>query len=236
MKHLCVSLLGDDRQALVELEDSVREFTNRYQTWNASRNQEHIRKLEQDLDQVRREEANIAATLRAIRETETYRHPTMFGSYSGTVQAIAARLRAEVEKFNWVLEYGPSQADPPLSDDEAQQLLALLRNTTTQEDAAQYPINLSSLLSPQDFSLLVQREAEAQARFLSLATYRSHPDYAVLKKLGREQREKTVDLLRSLINACSRLCNLPDPWVKQAAKDVLLQRHRSWQELLRKCK
>ncbi|MFQ5804421.1 MAG: AAA domain-containing protein, partial [Candidatus Methylomirabilales bacterium] len=99
---LCVILLGDDLTAMQALEDSVRGITDRYNTWDAQRNRRHIAELENNLDKARRAEASKLTELRAIREAETYRHSLRFGSYEGTGQAIASRLRTQEPRYSWM--------------------------------------------------------------------------------------------------------------------------------------
>ncbi|GAG07613.1 unnamed protein product, partial [marine sediment metagenome] len=85
---LCVSLLGDDRGSLKSLEDSVRKITNKYCSWDKSKNQQEIKRLEWELDKARKDKSRIYSNLIAVREKEIYHHPLVFETYKGSLQSI----------------------------------------------------------------------------------------------------------------------------------------------------
>ena len=65
-------------------------------------------------------------TLRVLREKETFIHPPKFG-YAGTAAAIAAILHEEEPLYSW-LRAVPEKLDSiSLSNQEASELLSLLR-------------------------------------------------------------------------------------------------------------
>ncbi len=100
---LAVVLLGDDRDALLAMEESVQGITTRHNTWTPMESQLTIADLETDLDKGRRREAKILADLRAIREQETLRYDAKFG-YSGTLAQIAGKLDDEQELLDWITD------------------------------------------------------------------------------------------------------------------------------------
>ena len=156
---LSVVLLGDDRESLRAMEESVQGITTRHNTWTPMESRLTIANLEADLDKGRRREARILANLRAIREKETYRHDAKFG-YSGTLARIADTLRGEQEAFDWIpdatlndveklddlddpevgfvtlpwtLADSPEGIEPPLSAAQFRDLFSLLRDKRVAE-------------------------------------------------------------------------------------------------------
>ena len=156
---LAVVLLGDDRDALLAMEESVQGITTRHNTWTPMESQLTIADLETDLDKGRRREAKVLADLRAIREQETFRHDAKFG-YSGTLARIADTLRGEREGLDWIpdetlndveklddlddpgvgfvtlpwaLADAPEGIEPPLSAAQFRDLVSLLRNARVGE-------------------------------------------------------------------------------------------------------
>ena len=111
---LSVVLLGDDREALLAMEESVQGITTRQNTWSLTESQATIANLELDLDRKRRRQAKVLADLRAIREQET-QHDAKFG-YSGTLARIADELHGEQESLSWIHDDTPDDVEPPLSD------------------------------------------------------------------------------------------------------------------------
>jgi hypothetical protein len=151
---LCVVLLGDDRDALGSLEDSVQAIVGRYNDWDNDRNQQGIRKLELQLDEVRSREAKARGKLRDIREIETRRHHLRFGNYEGTARAIAQRVREEEPRYSWVGVSPDEEDEPPLTDAEVTELLDLLWqiDQNREEELEKAVIHPEHLVSPDHFS------------------------------------------------------------------------------------
>lgn len=196
---LCVTLLGNDRTALQDLEDSVQGITDRYHTWNSETNRLHIAELQKQLDEVRRAEASIRNELRAIREAETYHHPLMFDTYEGTAQVIANRLLEEEPLYSW-LPVQPAETDePPLSDTEATELIHLLRDidTTRKDEIAQATVGPETMISHDDFAVLVKDEDEARKWYEAAAEHRSHPGYIAMLSAPRDQWKTLTEIGRA---------------------------------------
>jgi hypothetical protein len=231
---LCVMLLGDDLKAMHALEDSVHGITERFNTWDAVRNQQLIGDLEKQLDETRKAEASTLGELRAVREAETFRHPLRFGTYDGTGQAIAGRLREEEERYSWLSVQPEEKDEPPLSNAEALELLRLLReiDKEREDEYGKDTVDPSLLVSPTDFVALVRREAEAQVRYDSVAMDRTHPDYHKLASAPPDQRKVIVEMVSDLRTAYEPLARHTQPWVRQAALQILTDQDRAWKELL----
>ena len=90
--------------------------------------------MERELDERRREEAHALQELRATREKETYQHESLFGTYSGTARDIAIRVRTERDKYQWLPSNPAPDQSSPLSDDEATELLHLLRDIAPDDE------------------------------------------------------------------------------------------------------
>jgi len=99
---LAVVLLGEGRDALQAMEDSVQGITSRQHTWDADVAARRVDELVQQLDEARRQQATALIELRAVRERETYVHLPSFGNYEGTLTQIARRLKAERPRFQWM--------------------------------------------------------------------------------------------------------------------------------------
>lgn len=272
--HLCVILLGDDLNAMQALEDSVRGITDRYNTWDRERNRQNIVKLERKLAEARKAEASTLSDLRAIREAETYRHPPRFGSYGGTGQAIATRLREEEPCYSWISVQPEEHNDQPLSDMEAMELVRLLReiNTNQEQELTKRMIDPDSLIDPTDFVDLVRTEADIRGRHTAAENHRSHPSYIGVRHAkekqsvvacpacgqvnriteqipnaagrwvcGRcrsvlsspsEQLGALIGSIAHLVNSYEALIRHVQPFVRDAATQILAGRDRAWRELL----
>jgi very-short-patch-repair endonuclease len=232
--ELCVILLGDDLSAMQSLEDSVRGISDRYNTWDETKNQLLITELEKKLYETRKAEASTLADLQAVREAETYHHPIRFDSYEGTLQKIANRLRLEEPLYKWINIEPREENKPPLSNDEATELVKLLRGISRiqEEEVEKEMIDPDSLISMSEFSGLVKKEAETRALYEAAAVDRSHPCYSSLVKTPEHQREQLIGRLSELRTSYESLSKHVHTWVREAALHILTDQDRPWCELL----
>jgi len=232
--NLCVVLLGNDLNAMQALEDSVREITDRFNTWNPKENKRSIINLEKELDKYRREEQLTLNEIRAIREAETYRHPRRFGVYEGTAQQIANQVGDEQQHYSWVSAKLKEEDEPPLTDTEAMELTRLLReiDDICEKELAKKIIDPDSLINPVDFAILVKSENQARELYENVADYRNCPEYIGLKGLSLNQRKELAGGLTDLGLVYETLKGRNVPWVNEAATQILAGQFRPWNELL----
>lgn len=231
---LCVMLLGDDRMAIESLEDSVRGITDRYYTWNPEESQDRTDDLIRFLDQARKQEASVLNELRAIREKEVYKHPPVFGDYAGTAESMARRLREEEPSHNWLTVKPEEDEEPPLTDEEAVELLRLLRDIDDrlEKELGKTMVEPELLIDPEDFARLVEEEKRAQSRYDSTRQIREHRAYPVLRMMSPEQRQTLRKGLGDLATSYDNLSRHHQEWARMAARDIMVDRDRQWRDLL----
>ena len=229
---LSVVLLGDDREALTAMEESVQGITTRQNTWNPETSRKAIARLELELDQARRRQARILADLRAIREQETLTHDTRFG-YTGTLALIAQTLRGERESLSWIGDAIPEELDPPLTVAEFTELVALLKNESVSdwEAGGRASIDLERLPDTESFEQAVRGESEAQEIYDESASIRQRPEYGALEVMPAKERSELHNGLSELIQLIERIHRRPLPWVSTATKQILGDYERSWRQL-----
>ncbi len=89
LRPLCLTVLGNDKAAQDNVEDSVRNITDKADTWNSGQTNEEIRKAESELDRLTTRESTLERDIRTFREAEIHEHTIAQGAYSGTAQGIA---------------------------------------------------------------------------------------------------------------------------------------------------
>ncbi|HEX6873233.1 MAG TPA: AAA domain-containing protein, partial [Micromonosporaceae bacterium] len=135
---LCVSVTDLDRGGSAELESSVKAMSNRYAAFDVNRHGDEVARSEQRRAELSARVEMLTDQVRALRESETYRHPAVAPGYQGTLGEIAQRLRAGSARHGWMpvplpahLATGDAAAGPlPLSAAEAVELLRLLASQT----------------------------------------------------------------------------------------------------------
>ena len=228
---LSVVLLGDDRNALLAMEESVQGITTRQNTWTEAGSQTAIAQLERDLDRQRRREAKVLADLRAIRERET-EHDAGFG-YSGTLARISAELHQQRESLSWIRDETPEDIEAPLSAVEFGELVSLGRNEPVHQwEAAGYlNVELDNLPTSDAFQQAVHVEREARATYEEDATIRERPEYRLLEAMNEDDRRKLAGGLRDLAALIDRIERRPLSWTEEATKQILGDFERTWRQL-----
>jgi hypothetical protein len=165
---------------------------------------------------------------------ETYRHELLFGTYSGTARDIAIRVRTEKDKYQWLPSNPAPDQAPPLSDDEATELLHLLRDLTPDEerDIRKTALGLNDLPLPSEFKTLVREEAICKAKYDTTEVKRSHPAYQGFSKLASNTRQDVLEKLAHLAAGFEGLLKHIHSWASAAATQILGDRDRAWRELL----
>ncbi|MFI1996311.1 AAA domain-containing protein [Actinoplanes sp. NPDC020271] len=134
IRQLCVLMTGMQRTGTDELTDSLVALSELLATVDEST-------LEQQIDALRRQRRdlagqirNLTAELRAVRAREYLRHPVFGADQPGLTLAETAQMLVDGrDEHAWIeeLPFGAS-AQPPLTDEQALELLRLLRSDTAE--------------------------------------------------------------------------------------------------------
>ncbi len=231
---LCVSLLGYDESSKEALQKSVTAITTHYNTWNDQENIETIDRLEAQLQEIREEEAKTLNALRQSRERETYQHSPKFGGYHGTAAVIANRLRQEESRFSWLDTMPGENDDPPLSDGEAEELLALWRDVDPDKERQLETemLDLQKVHMPKHFAEVVNFEKVAESGYEQTKDKQTSPYYKPLAQAPEDVVRSISKGLGDLIRSYENIIRHIQPWTEAALKDVLSDRDRVWRSLL----
>ena len=229
---LSVVLLGDDREALLAMEESVQGITTRQNTWDPGASEREIKRLEDDLDQARRRQAEVFKDLRSIRERETLKHDAKFG-YSGTLARIAESLRGERDHLSWLPAVAAEDAEPPLTASELAELLLLLRNEriTEWEITGCVSVDTDALPTADWFDRAVQSEEWTRGKYDEEASIRQRPEYRALQDLSEQDLQDLVHGLGEVTQLIERIQRRPLNWTKTATRQVLGDLERAWRLL-----
>jgi very-short-patch-repair endonuclease len=135
--QLCVSMTDLTRGGSVELEGSVKAMSGRHASFDPVAHELNVAEAGARLDAARRRIAGLREQIIALREEETYGHGEIAPGYDGTMAEIARRLKRREPECSWMPVPLPEQApaDPPISGEEAAELLGLLASQTPQRKA-----------------------------------------------------------------------------------------------------
>ncbi|MHA6523537.1 AAA domain-containing protein [Tessaracoccus sp. G1721] len=223
IKPLAVSVIGASRDDLADLRTAVDHISRR-----AGDHDEHAAtlKIQQFSEQAAQLDKRRRALSRDLVSARSHEVAELsHGPYSGTLAAIAQRYQSEAAQYQWASElvaFTP-QSTPPLSDDEALEWLALLRDRSLGEDAVESSRRrLPSRAVPEAeaFAAQVRSESEAKAAAASLVDGPQHGSRAALRALSVEQRLALRTRLTEYVTTAGDLSRLPLQWIDDALAAV----------------
>jgi very-short-patch-repair endonuclease len=161
--ELCVSVLGDSREAQTRLDASVQGILRRRAVYDDARSEREIARLAQRRAELLALRAELHREVVAMREAEDA-HVDLGGGYAGRPAHVADRLAREAEAFGWLTAADTSTA--PLTNSEALELLGLLRRVGApeRERAARARPPLAHMPTPAEFDDQVEVEGRAALR------------------------------------------------------------------------
>ncbi len=232
IRKLCVTLLGDDQVARQELENSVQGINQQYSDWNPTKSQKLIISLEAQLFEIKKHIAEKRRLLREQREIETYTHNVAAGTYKGTAQQIATKVKEDDSKCNWLDDDVEENTPCPFSNVDFVELVRLYR-----ELPYDYCSELQKELIGRDcipnvayFVKMLDDETITRQNFDMYSSRDTSPRYALIKQLPEDNIKSLYKTISDLIVAIGSIKN-KFVWTTTAMTDVLTGNDTLWTEL-----
>ncbi len=235
IRPLCVSVLGNDRAALLNLEESVSIISRRYACWDAERNRKRVEQLRQQLHESRKQAAKLEADLRAVREKETRKHEVAGGAYKGTAQQIARRLTQEASQHAWFPDELPCDAELPSSPETLAALRSAFIEINANREAElrqQYP-SIDDIPGPDTLRELVEAERRARAASDAFQAARSRAYFEPLVNGDPRAVDAFADAVKKLRVATQNIERRPLNWISHAIYGMLTDQDTPWKSLKR---
>lgn len=199
--------------------------------------------LRQEIDDLRRRHADLRCrlvrageALRDVRAQEYQPGALSIDGYGGTPAQVAAAVERDRARYGWIGAVPSDAPVPPLSDDEAGELLSLLRRFASPGPSTDQDVpNPETLIQPRTVVRAVRAIIDAEHIFgadldeaKSLMNSLSGP---VLQEIARN-----VDAAADALGGCGLGETVaswdPDDWRRNAATDMLQHRNTAaWQAL-----
>ena len=228
---LCVMILGEGADEQHELRRSVAEVANRHTNWSAHRSQLRVDKLQTELSIARGAQAQAFERLCAVREQETFRHATLFGSYQGTLSEIAGQVRRDAEKFVWFRDRLPDSINLidqpslalPVERSVVERCLRLLRKIEPEEEtrARAHLLSLSDIPSVDQFRTMVQVEKKANMIYEEQKHCLDHPERDAFSGLSTPELSEIITALDDFHGHLRRAKNADSDWEWHTAEEIL---------------
>ncbi len=233
IEELCVVWLGSGPESHKALEKSVLGITQRKANWNSSREQSIIDKNTRELDSERKEQARLRHELRACREADVYRHTSVFGRYSGTLQQIAVQIDQERSRFQWFADRPREGTEPAAKPDELLRMAQIHRSLTPdlveQLKLRLFPVE--QLINPAEFRRYVESEQRAHEAHAGAHDKRSYPGYAQLASLDRADRDSIKAKIEGILATQDGLSKHFQSWAERVAREIAGDNDRVWRHV-----
>ncbi len=230
IRPLCLSVLGNDKAAQDNVEDSVRNITDRADSWNASPANEEIRKVDAELDRLAQRETTLERQVRTFREAEIHTHTIADGAYAGTAQSIAQQVRRDAPKFAWFNDAADPDVPTPIDADALAAYRDGMVRVSSQRAAEveqRRPTRGSEIPADDTLTRLIQLWHTLRDRLRPVADGEVH-----LGTLPLDELREASAALRTLQAAVHQMPTAATPWAAIALSDVLKSAGASWDILL----
>jgi very-short-patch-repair endonuclease len=229
IRPLCLSVLGNDKAAQDNVEDSVRNITDRADSWNPYAAEEEIRKADNELDRLAQRETTLEREVRTFREAEIHKHTIAQGAYSGTAQAIAQQVRREELRFAWFTDAAEPDTPAPVDTDALrayQENLACVPPEREAEVRRCRPVRGSDIPADEILARLVQSWHALRDRIRPIADGEDP-----LQSLPLDELRAASSALRVLQSAIHQVPTAATPWTAVALADILKGVCTGWEHL-----
>ncbi|MCB7128438.1 MAG: DUF559 domain-containing protein [Candidatus Brocadiales bacterium] len=231
---LCVSFLGNDASSVDNLERSVRGIAEGYTNRDKKNEEMEIEQLEKQVDELRKNQANINGRLRELREIESNKHsPTASPTYRGKAKDIAAALYRNQDTHGWIPDNVDENADIPFDVPIAQYLLKILREVPDEraQELQQSIVPKQDLPTIEEFIKLIDDERSA---YEVLSSHGERVSTPLLKRLLdtdesiRSESKKAVEVFGAALESAKKRS---EDWIDRAVSEILTDHDLPWKEL-----
>ncbi|MET7425741.1 AAA domain-containing protein [Dactylosporangium sp. NPDC005555] len=239
LRELCVFMSGLQRRGAQQLEDSINDLSELVATVDPVRLDEEIVALDQQRQAVIEDLEEARQQLLFSRSQEHFVHRDVAVGYEGSLRDLVRAVEDDRASFAWITaSQQPLAATAPLTDDEAVDLVSLLRTATPQraERAIQELPDLRSVPSPMAITAAIG-EVTAAERLFEPDHGHLRPAFMVLEHPARAELERLVEVAITALNECGLGERARDWGVgdwQSAAVEALLDRRTAphWVPLL----
>lgn len=224
---LCVSILGNDPDAIRNLNDAIAAFNDRYASKiDADIEEKNIEKLKKELGETRQ---NIVEYRRKMLElSQKDQGSYTFGPYHGSLLEVSKKVASDSDKYTWVpkFEYVPNDKMPEEKDIYTFiEILKWLTSSKIAELSKTWPVNLPDDTS---FNRKVHEYIEAKKYIETKRALVKHGHYELIRRSDKVRIAAAYESLKKLESQFILLKKSDGPWVESLKHDVVHESTTKW--------
>lgn len=224
---LTVSLLGEDAESRHNLEHSVQGILRYVNTTNPAHTQRHIDQAIQERGSLKSALAALRRQQLELREAETNTYFVLGTSYQGTAQAIAQAVARDSCDCSWLSDTIAATAEPPLTNDELQELYSLWERQRDHSLVGALP-ELATLPTADAFEKAAEAYVNAQTALAQFGELADAPSVQGLRRLGRSQLSELQSIAPHVIQLSEWIAKRTEPWSVRVRQEVFTGRALTW--------
>ncbi|NKE58587.1 AAA family ATPase [Lentzea sp. PSKA42] len=228
---LAVSVVGSSRSDMADLKVAVERISHVASEYDAEGARRAIDDHIAAIEELRLRRAGLYRRLLDARGEEVVEHEV--GDYRGTLAAVAQRVEAEQERFDWladlvsvdgvvpsplpaadIVEWHRSVVDDVLNADEPESRLKL--------------VALTDVPTPEEFFSLVTAERQAVAVEEGHGSLTQHSAFEGVRRLDQSTRTVLRQRLNGFAREAEDLSRRREKWMNDALSEVLAGRANHW--------
>lgn len=223
IKPLAVSVIGTSRADMADLKLAVDTIARAASDHDPGHGEAQVSRAQERAHELQEERRALRGQLLTARQAEVEGREYL--GYSGTLAEIAQRYQSEQDEFGWILEFQiPATATTsPLTDEEATELLGLLRDSTLAVDAEESQhrlVPLDTVADPDEYAGLLARLDGAYDEHHAHSESRLHQAAAAIRELPPETRQQLSEHFAGLLRTIDEVGQLQTPWIEDALGSV----------------
>ena len=235
IKPLCINFIGDSSNEKLYLEHSVKSILSEQYTWNKEEKIEELDKHVHELQELKKQKADIEYHIRSIREKDTITQSLLEGKYVGTASAIAKRILSESETYKWFVDDVQYDMEYDVNAQEISQIYQYHKDLQDQGNGKLnkcIPIIGTTIPDVNTFKKYTLTEKEYDDYIKKHEVYLDTTEAILFERSDLTLIKDLFEKLNALREHVANIQRRPMPWIPSAISDMLSDNDTPWKELL----
>ncbi|WP_236981477.1 MULTISPECIES: AAA domain-containing protein [Mycobacterium] len=231
IQSLAVAVIGQSRSDMADLRTAVDNISRRADDFDIDGSRHTIAGHLARIDDLRRQRAAIRNRLLVLRHQEVQLRTD--GPAEGTLAAIAFDHLRHKSDYEWIRQFDIDRdgSGITVSTEEIRLWHNLISSedlATNEDEATRLLPEPASLVTPQEFAVLVASEQQATERKDGYSALLAHDSFEFVRSLSTELRYELRDRVSQLAERTINLEHRQEVWMKDALCDVRSGRQQVW--------
>lgn len=230
IRDLAVSAIGTSATEMAELKGSITTIASATEKFDLADNQAREQEEQHHVSELLSAREKLSKKLVDVLQAEAATQK--LGSYQGTKAELINRYSDDADTYRWILhEEGPKLTKSPLLNEEAGELLSLLRDdalASAADELSRTPNELPEFISPQEFATAAGMLRGLDSSNMETTSQEAKQLAETLPNLSRDTANQIDEQLTALIYRVSSIDSTSIDWQSHALREVIAGSTGHW--------